>query len=298
MPSTLRELTIEDQEQVNLLCQTVWEGNDYVPETFPRWVEDPLATTLGIFEGEELVCMSNLELVRDTSIAWVQGLRVKDGFRHKGYGIRITEAIIERARENRVRTLWYATSSQNEASQGVAEKTGFHKADSVGYFRLYTPYPNHPKPSSSIIPLKVNPERVFELLSLNPDLIPSTTIPLAWEFDFKSLEGLERLGKHTEFKVVIDDAGIAQALYCRVDRHRKDELTAAYTVFSTDRAIFVDIMSRILDEVITSKADRAVFFLGPGPTEWATEWALGLGYVDEEFFGRRFLLYEKNPAES
>ncbi len=293
MPGILRELVIEDKVQVNLLCETVWEGNDYVPESFPRWVNDPLATTLGVFEGEELVAMSNLELVNGTSIAWVQGLRVKDGFRHKGYGIRVTDAIIQRARENRVRTLWYATSSKNEASQKVAEKTGFYQADSVGYFRLYNPFPDHPKPSSSIVPLKASSDRVFELLSLNPDLVPSATIPLAWEFDFKSPDGLERLAKHTEFKVIIDEAGIAQGLYCRVDRQRKDELTAAYSVFCTDRAIFVDIMSRILDEVITSKADRAVFFLGPKPSEWA----FSLGYVDEEFIGRRFLLYEKNPAD-
>jgi len=293
MPTILRELTIEDQHQVNLLCQTVWEGNDYVPESFPKWIDDHCATTFGIFEGDELVALSNLELVNGTSIAWVQGLRVKEGFRHKRYGIRVTEAVIQRARENHVRTLWYATSSQNEASQKVAEKLDFYQADNVGYFRLYKPFPDHPKPSSSIVPLKVNPERVFELLALNPDLVPSATIPLAWEYDFKSLDGLERLAKQTEFKVIIDEAGITQGLYCRVDRERKDEYTAAYTVFCTDRAIFVDIMSRILDEVILSNADRAVFFLGPKPSEWA----FSLGYVSEEFVDRRFLLYEMNPAE-
>jgi RimJ/RimL family protein N-acetyltransferase len=294
MSGSLRELTIEDQNQINKLCKTVWEGSDYVPESFPKWMDDPCATTLGIFEADELVAMSNLELVEGTNIAWVQGLRVKDGFRQKGYGIKVTEAIVQRAREQHVRTLWYATSSQNEASQKVAEKLGFYKADSVGYFRLYSPFPDHPKPSPSIVPLKVNSFRLFELLSLNPDLVQSSTIPLAWEYDFKSLEGLERLEKHTDFRVIIDEAGLPQGLYCRADRRRMDEFTAAFTIFSTDRAVFVDIMARILDEVIAAKADRAVFFLGPSPTEWA----FSLGYVDDEFIGRRFLLYEKNPSEA
>lgn len=294
MPSNLRQLTIDDKRQVDLLCETIWEGHDYIPESFPKWIASERATTLGIFEDDELVAICNMELVLGTSIAWVQGLRVKDGFRHKGYGVEVTKAIVEKAQEKNVRTLWYATSSKNDYSQKVAEKLGFYQADRVGYFRLQKPYPNHSKPSPSIIPLTVNSSRLFELLSINPDLIPSATIPLAWEFDFRSLEGLERLGKQTKFKVIIDEAGAAQALYFQVERRRHDEFTTAYTVFSTDRAVFVDIISRALDEANTLGADRAIFFLGPR----ASEWTASLGYVDDEFKDRRFLLYEKNPTKS
>lgn len=293
MPGTLRQLTIDDKEQVNLLCETIWEGHDYIPESFPKWVANLHAATLGVFEGHELVAICNLELVPETNIAWVQGLRVKDGYRHKGYGVKITEAIVQRAMEKNVRTLWYATGSTNEYSQKVAEKLGFHQANSVGYFRIQNPFPNHPKTSTSIVPLVVDYARLWELLTKNPDLVPSATIPLAWEFDFKSLEGLERLGKQTEFRVVINDDGTALALYCRVERKRIDEHTLAYTIFSTDRAVFVDIVSRAIDEATALDADRAVFFLGPEPSTWASS----LGYVDEEFVGRRFLLYEKNPVE-
>lgn len=293
MVSSLRELTVEDQNQVNLLCATIWDGNDYVPTSFPKWVIDPHDTVMGIFEGIELVAICNLETIDGTGIAWAQGLRVKEGFRQKGYGTKIAKTIVKRAKEKKVRTLWYATSSLNKESQKIAEKLGFHLADSVGYFRLQSPFPNHPKPSLSIVPLKVIPSRLFDIFSGNPDLVLSATMPLAWEFDFKSLEGLERLGEETEFRVIIDEAGSAQGLYYRVDRHRPAEFTAAFSVFATDRAVFVDIMSRILEEVTTSKADRAVFFLGPKPSEWA----FSLGYVDDEFIGRRFLLYEKNPIE-
>jgi hypothetical protein len=53
------------------------------------------------------------------------------------------------------------------------------------------------------------------------------------------------------------------------------------------------MIARSIDEADVLGADRAVYFLGPR----ATEWALTLGYVDEEFFGRRFLLYEINLAD-
>ncbi|MBN2230985.1 MAG: GNAT family N-acetyltransferase [Candidatus Thorarchaeota archaeon] len=263
-----------------------------MPETFPKWVSDSKATPMGVFEGEDLIALANLERVDGTSIAWVQGLRVKDGYRQKGYGTSVTNAIVDISRTMGIRTLWYATSSKNTSSQHVAERTGFKVVDNTGYFRLYKPYPPHAKPSPSIVPLQVNPSRLFEILQENPDLVQSTTFPLAWEFDFRSIEGLTRLLQNATIRVIIDESGRAQGVYCMITRQRKDELTAAYTVFTTDRSIFVDIISRTIDEAETLGANRAVYFLGPR----ATEWALTLGFVDEEFNGRQFLLYELNPA--
>ena len=130
---------------------------------------------------------------------------------------------------------------------------------------------------------------MLELLEINPDLAPSDTFPLAWHFDYKTLDGLTRLVSRAINKVIIDETGIPQALYCVTERERKEEKTSAYTVFATDRSVFVDIMSRMIDESQTAGVDRAVFFLGPNTTEWAQD----LGYVSEEFTGRRFLLYEK-----
>jgi len=57
MSDTLRELVIEDHEQVKELCETIWEGNDYVPETFPVWISSSDDTPIGIFKGDELVAL-------------------------------------------------------------------------------------------------------------------------------------------------------------------------------------------------------------------------------------------------
>lgn len=283
---------MDDHEQVRELCTTIWQGNDYVPQRFPLWLDNPLVSVMGLLQDDELMAICTLELVPDTTIAWVEGLRVKESQRERGYAKELVGHIAKMAAEKGVRTLWYATSNRNEASMTVAKRAGFRLADSVGYFRLYKPFPEHPKPSLAYIPLEVNGERLHEILMTNPELVESTTIPCAWEFDFRSKEGLVRLSEKTNFKVVIGEKGEALALYFRVDRQRNEEITAAFTIFARDRAIFVDVLSRTLDEAGTADADRAVFFLGPR----VTEWALASGYVTEEFVGRRFLLYELNPA--
>ncbi len=292
MSSDIRELTLEDEEQVKDLCETIWNGNDYVPEVFTHWLSSPQTHTLGVFIADELIAFGNLEKLENTNIAWIQGLRVKEGHREKGKATAIVCALIEAAKKLGIRHLWYATSSRNVASMRVAIKCGFHIADRTGYFRIYQPFPPHSKPSVSIVPLKVSPERLHELLEENPEIVESDTFPLAWHFDFKTLEGLNRLLNEAIVKVVIDETGKLEAIYCLVERERKEEKTAAYTVFATNRAIFVDIMSRMIDQAEAIKADRAVFFLGSRVSEWAQT----LGYVDEEFVGREFLLYELDPA--
>ena len=293
MSTSIRELTIDDVDQVNVVCETVWSGNDYVPRIFPKWVESPLAQTIGLFEDGELVAFGNIEKIDDTDIAWVQGLRVKDGHREKGHATTIANSLVDIAKSLEIEHLWYATSSRNESSMRVAEKCGFHEAAKTGYFRVYKPYPPHPRPSMSIVPLDVTPQRLHELLTVNPDLVQSELFPLAWHFDFKTEKGLTRLLQNAKVKVIVDDVGVVAAVYALVLRERNEETTAAYTVFSIDRSVFVDIMSRMIDQAETLGADRAVFFLGPR----VTEWALDLGYVMEEFVGRRFLLYELNPRQ-
>jgi len=259
-----------------------------VPEIFPLWMQNPLTKTIGLFEEDELLAFGNLERIKNTDIAWIQGLRVKEGHRETGYATTITNILANVARNLGIKHLWYATSSRNESSTRVAEKCGFHIADKTGYFRLYRPYPDHPKPSPSIVPLNVNPERLHELLVQNPELVESQTFPLAWHFDFKTLEGLTRLLESAVIKVIMDEFGKLLGLYCFVERKRKEERTAAFSVFAIDKSVFVDIMSRMIDKAETLGADKAVFFLGPR----VTEWALGLGYVADEFISRRFLLYE------
>ncbi len=286
-----RELTLDDHEEVKRLAKTVWDGRDYTPRTFPDWINSSNSFTLGTFHNNELVALANLELVPDTEIAWVKGLRVKDGYRGQGLGTEIVQKIIDIARRHRVKTLWYATGSLNDASMHVAVKDGFHLATRVGYLKIEKPYPDHPKPSPSIIPIEVGPERLLELLHSSPDLLDVKYPPLAWSFDKPDLDGLRRLATQTDFKAVIGEDGIAQALYYAKVIDSDEEQRSAYSVFAIDQAIFVDVMSRILDELTASDIDRAAFFFGPR----AKEWSKTLGYVDREQDDRAFLLYELDP---
>lgn len=293
MAVSLRRLQTDDQSEVDSLCATVWDGTDYVPSRFAYWASSEANSVLGIFEEQELVAIVNLEAVPGTRIGWVEGLRVKAGHRNKGLGTRIVNAVVDAAQKKGLELLRYATGSLNNESMAVARKCGFALATEVGYFKLERPFPNHPKPSPIVTPLRVDAERLLELLAAFSEVIDVERLPIAWSFDSKDKAGLERIGSQTQFRVVIAEDGTMNALYYSKFVEDENRMRGTFHVFAADRAIFVDIMSRCVDEVERSEASGASFFVGPR----AKEWSRSLGYVSDEFDDRAFLLFEKQLAD-
>jgi len=289
MAPTIRDLTISDQPEVNSLCDTIWGGNDYVPQRFPEWIEEQDSYASGMFVDGRLVALGALEVIPESKLGWIKGLRVHEDYRNQGYGMEITRYLVDIAKAKKVDALWYATSSRNVASQKLAETLGFRLSNTTGYFRLEPPYPPHPKPSQSIHPMKVDELRLTEMLDVDESFIESSTFPVAWEFYRKDLPSLARLSREAKIRVVTDDNGRINTLYIMAVRRRADAKTLTFTIYSSNRTVFVDVFSRIIDELVEERADRAAFFLGPRVEQWVNF----IVDIPEEFVGRRFLLYEK-----
>jgi GNAT superfamily N-acetyltransferase len=287
MSEELRDLKLSDHPAVNELCMGIWGGRDYVPHRFPRWIGNELNHPFGIFHGDTLQAIANLEIKPDIKTGWVKGLRVDEAQRRKGHASRLVDQLILRAKAIGLETLRYATSSRNIASLKVAENLGFELVNNVRYFRLEPPFPPLPRPSPSINPLQVGPERLYEIVKTS-DIIPSDTFAIRWEFhkkDFKSLQGiLERETAHAVF----GDTGNAESLTFFSTFERDGQKTTVLSIFSANRTIFVDIFSRAMDYLEATQTERAAFFLGPRVEEWVDY----IIEIPEEFVGRRFILYE------
>ena len=283
----VRELVEEDLEQVKQVSFSVWE-DDYVPDNYSSWIQDPNWIPYGIFEDSKLLGFANLQLIPETNHAWVKGLRIHAEHHNEGLGTKLTKYLIKQVHDYGVKRLWYATSSRNIASQRVAEKNGFTLVNKVGYFRLARPFPPHQTPSPNIELTDINTERLTEYLSVYPNLIPTDTIPIAWNFDTKDYEGLKRIGQKATFKIVLVE-GVPVALRYAFSRERRDIKSMICSIYTTDRSVFVDLVARSLEEYENSEVDRLVFFLGPN----AAEWSKTLGIVPEEFIDRKFVLYEQ-----
>lgn len=293
MAKNLRRLTLTDLAAVTALCATL-EEHDYIPDVFREWATSKNSVPLGVFDGQELVAIATLNLVPNSHIAWVHGLRVRAGHHRQGLGLMTVLHVIELARSKRVKILWYSTGSRNDASIGLAKRVGFTLADTVGRFRIEKPFPPHPKPSPLIMPLVVPAERLEQLLAANPHLVETDTLPFSWDFHFKTRDGLRRLAGETEFNVVIDEQGQCIGLFYGSTIPRVDVKIKTFSIFSTDQATFIDIMARTLDTLESSGSDRGEFFVRPGAKRWATS----LGVVPNEYVDASYYLFQLNPQET
>jgi GNAT superfamily N-acetyltransferase len=288
MSEQLRDLALSDHQAVIELCMGIWGGKDYIPHRFPQWFDDKLNHPFGIFHGDTLQAIANLELKPDSKTAWIKGLRVREAQRRKGYASSLINHMIQGAKEIGLETLRYATSSRNIASMKVAENLGFQLKNDVCYFRLEPPFPPHPRPSPSINPLQVDPERLHEIIE-NSDIIPSDTFAIRWEFHKKDVISLRAILERETAQAVFGDTGNVESLSFFSSFDRDGQKTTVFSIFSTNRTVFVDVFSRALDYLEATQTERAAFFLGPRVEQWV-EYTTD---IPQEFVGRRFLLYEK-----
>lgn len=293
MTNKLRRLKLSDHTQVTALCATL-EEHDYVPDVFPEWATSKDSVPMGLFEGNELVAIATLNLVSNSHIGWVNGLRVRADHHRQGLGLEIVSNIVGLARRNRVTTLWYSTGSRNEASIALANKAGFTMTDTVGIFRIERPFSPHPKPSPLIAPLTVSPDRLEGMINRNLGLVETDTLPFAWDFEFRTEDGLRRLAAQTEFNVIIDDEGQCIGLFYGNTVPRKDMKIMTFSIFSTDQATFIDIIARALDTLEASGSDRGVFFVRPK----GKEWAVSLGVVPNEYLDASYHLLQLDPQKT
>ncbi|MCK5238175.1 MAG: GNAT family N-acetyltransferase [Candidatus Thorarchaeota archaeon] len=285
MAITVRNLVIDDSEELERVSKSVWE-DDYAPLSFGTWLEDPLWHPVGVFLEKNLVSFAALKMVHGTTYGWINALRTDAAHHKHGYGLMAVQKLIDIAREKGLSEVRYVTSSRNEASVKLAEKLGFHLTEKITSFKLSRPYPPRPKPSPSIVPLKADAHRVFETIQQYPDLMPTETIPVPFEFEDKNLEGFERIGKKVEFYLIIDDHGDALGLYYIRDFERKDARRRRVTIFSRDRSTFVDTIARVIEDTEKTEIDSLGFFLGPN----ASEWASAMMIIPEEMRNRHLVL--------
>ncbi|MCB2299130.1 GNAT family N-acetyltransferase [Clostridium tagluense] len=124
-----RKLTQEDYEDIEEISKDIWEGGDYLPSVFHKWVEDK-----GIFLGgvdtdnNKVVVVAKLSILYDGS-GWLEGLRVHAKYRGQKLAKRATEEILKRATEllenGVINKIAFATHITSIESKTMMEKLNF-----------------------------------------------------------------------------------------------------------------------------------------------------------------------------
>ncbi len=126
----IREATAKDIDDLAKISRTTWDGNDYLEGVSAKWISEKgfyVATV-----GTRVVGCGKLTVLPG-EVAWLEGLRVHNDFKGKGYGRIISGSILEIAKQGlakgKFRRIEFSTYVNNAESISMAEKQGFGVSD-------------------------------------------------------------------------------------------------------------------------------------------------------------------------
>lgn len=129
---TLRPVRPADRDRITEMTRDVWEGRDYIPRVFDRWVSDAGAEFQAAEVDGVVVGVQRLRPFAP-GLMWYEGLRVASTHRRRGVARAMLEAAIEETREHGFREMRLATRDQPAVQ--LFESEGFERLVELGWWR-------------------------------------------------------------------------------------------------------------------------------------------------------------------
>ena len=126
----------EHKDMVIEISSGIWDGHDYVPKVFDKWVAEEKGEFLSIWEEDRMVGFAKTTHSSD-EVAWLEGIRVHKDYRGKCYGELLAARQLVRAKEMGYTKAALSTYVENYASIHIIEKEGFKKVDSYKFLEAY-----------------------------------------------------------------------------------------------------------------------------------------------------------------
>jgi GNAT superfamily N-acetyltransferase len=142
----VRPMTVADKPVVLKVSSRIWEGNDYVPLFFDRWVKDG-GFWVGELRGRVVGYGKATELAPGE--LWLEGLRVDPECRLQGIGKELSRQVALRTLDRRPVSLRLATADVNHESIHIIETVmGFR---SFTQYRFFVGAPKKPRPGPPLV---------------------------------------------------------------------------------------------------------------------------------------------------
>ena len=129
---TLRPVRPADYDRIVEITEDVWEGHDYIPRVFDRWVSDSAASFQAAELDGEVVGVQRTRPFAP-GLVWYEGLRVASSHHRQGIARSMLAAAIEEARDHGFRQIRLAT--RDLPARRLFESAGFRNLVTTRWWR-------------------------------------------------------------------------------------------------------------------------------------------------------------------
>ena len=122
----------EDYDDVLDISKGIWDGDDYIPQVFGKWVNDKEGKFLGIQIDNKIVALGKYSKLKDNQ-GWLEGLRVHKDYRGLKLANKIADYLFDVAKkdlkENKIKSIAMCTHITTTQSIEMMEARGFKLKD-------------------------------------------------------------------------------------------------------------------------------------------------------------------------
>lgn len=129
---SIRPLRPADRERIEEISAGVWDGRDYIPRVFDRWVSDAGASFQAAEVDGEVVGVQRLRPYAP-GLIWYEGLRVAASHRRRGVARAMLASAVAESREQGFREVRLAT--REGPAVGLFESAGFRRMNETRWWR-------------------------------------------------------------------------------------------------------------------------------------------------------------------
>jgi len=123
-----RRLNNEDYNDVYEMCKDIWEGTDYLPQVFKKWVDDENGVFLGVVHSGKVIGLGKYTILPDKK-GWIEGLRIHKDYRGHKLGKSLMNKLLDIAKadlkKGLIKKIGMSTHISNNASMNMAKQMGF-----------------------------------------------------------------------------------------------------------------------------------------------------------------------------
>jgi GNAT superfamily N-acetyltransferase len=122
MALIVRPARMSDKPALMAIAKKVWDGNDYLPVLFDRWVRKP-GFWVGELSGRVVGCGKATHF--GSGEWWLEGLRIDPDLRGHGLGTELSMAILKKVLKEKPVSLRLSTAEVNKDSVTIIGRMGF-----------------------------------------------------------------------------------------------------------------------------------------------------------------------------